>query len=506
MVLSNLDYLRFLSDILTFATGITLLFIFFISPRRKLLNRYFALFATIFGVYSFLNLLSDVFAQDPLFSPHIFLNARLLMLVLLASTYYFFVANFVGFNHRLSRLFVLTIFIILLVATPAISTDLFLKNLSSDYRTFDYTFSGYLLLSIVLMCNLGMLWLALSNQRKTTSWLRLPAILFAIACGFSSFASDLPIDILIFSIAALWSARMLLRRQLINPLYKLNREIQNTNTELRQNINELAREKERVEQLNQELQDANRYKDEFFANVSHELRTPLNSIIGYSELLMSPIYGQLNKEQKDRLDRIHRNGMNLSNLIDAVLDLNELESAKLVLEIEEFDIHPVIDEALGKIQPFVEEKTLTLQTTIPQKLPLINGDARRIQQVIYNLLENAVKFTREGHVELQVQVISIQWGVSATFPLPADGWLPDGRWLLLQVADTGIGIAPESLEYIFTNFLQIDGSETREYGGLGLGLPISKRLVELHSGFIWVESTVEVGSTFYVALPIPLAD
>lgn len=506
MEISSISYLYLLIDILALAAGISLLFIALLSPRRTLFNYYYALFAAIFIVYAFLLILGDLFITSHFLSPLVYFNALHLMVVLLASTFYFFVANFVVSNRHILHLSTLLIIGFLILSLLLLGTDSILKNLSADYGSFEYAPFGYFLLAIGIFCNLFALWHVLKTNARAANWLRLPTIVFTVAHGFSILAPALFVDTVLFSIAALWTARALIHRQIFNPIHKLNRNLQTANHELRQNINELAREKERVEQLNRELLDANRYKDEFFANVSHELRTPLNSIIGYSELLMSPIYGQLNKQQQDRLERIYRNGTTLSSLIEAVLDLNALESAKLVLNIEELNLRPILDDVIEKVKPFAEEKGLELLTTIPPKLPLIQADAQRIRQIIYNLLDNAIKFTPEGQVELQVETISVEWGVSATFALPSDGWLSDGRWLLIRVADTGIGIPTESLEYIFVNFLQVDNAAKHQYGGLGLGLPISKRLVELHSGMIWVESRVNLGSTFYVALPISLPE
>jgi signal transduction histidine kinase len=292
-----------------------------------------------------------------------------------------------------------------------------------------------------------------------------------------------------------------MRQQIFMPMTSLNAELSEANQDLQATVAQLAREKSRVEQLNLELADANRYKGEFLANMSHELRTPLNSIIGYSELLSSPIYGEMNKQQKDRLERIYRNGQHLSNLIDSILDLSKIESDKFQIEAKPFPPMIVVEAALAKVKPLADEKSLPIQTIIPPDLPQLKGDSLRVEQLLFNLLDNAVKFTKEGRIELELLTTNVKNGLADNFELPAQGWLRDGSWLLMRVSDTGIGIASEDLSRIFLNFAQLDGSRTREYGGIGLGLTIAKRLVELHFGIIWVQSKPNVGSSFYVALP-----
>jgi signal transduction histidine kinase len=500
MQLSTVDYLRLIINIAALATGISLLFVTLIPPRRNALNYYFGVFAGIFTVYAFLLIIHNANLSNLL--PQIFLNIRASMLSLLVSAFYFFVAYFVDINRRAVRWLGAIILFMLLLSISMIWSEHVLTNISADSRIFDLTPIGFLLIGVAITYSIATLWLVFSSNKRYARWLRLPTLLFSIGYVSTAFMPDFPVDTALFSLAAFGAAVGLIRRQILNPIYKLNRHLQTTNDELRQNVNQLAREKERVEQLNRELIDANRYKDEFLANMSHELRTPLNSIIGYSELLMSSIYGQLNQQQQDRLARIYRNGAQLADLIDAVLDLNKLESGQFMLNMERFDIRSVADKALEKIRPFAEEKELSIHTSIPQRLPLIEGDPQRVQQMLYNLLDNAVKFTHQGQIDLQIQAINIERGISNTFQLPTEGWLPDGHWLLLKISDTGIGIPSDSLEHIFVNFLHGGSSRTREQGGIGLGLPISKRLVELHSGMIWVESIPESGSTFCVALPL----
>lgn len=273
---------------------------------------------------------------------------------------------------------------------------------------------------------------------------------------------------------------------------------------------------------------ANRLKSEFLANVSHELRTPLNAIIGYSELLLSGVYGELTEKQDDRLSRVYRSGKNLLDLINDILDISKIEAGRLELELAQLDIGHVVNEASDSIAAQVEAKGLDFVIDVSRDLAKIKADPQRIRQVMTNLLGNAVKFTHEGYIRVQVDMLKIidnhaqpdyhtqtpderafkGKSPEITFDLPRNMTIPNGLWLHLAVEDSGIGIKPEDRRIIFDAFRQVDGSSVREYEGTGLGLAITERLVRLHEGFIWVESAVGKGSTFHVLLPtgIPLED
>jgi CheY-like chemotaxis protein len=240
-----------------------------------------------------------------------------------------------------------------------------------------------------------------------------------------------------------------------------------------------------LELANRELASASHLKSQFLANMSHELRTPLNSIIGYSELILDEMYGPLTDKQRDRLQKVHRNGKNLLSLINDILDLSKIEAGRMELDIKPVDIQEMIESVLATVQPLAQEKDLELRTVIPPDLPLVNGDADRLRQIILNLASNAVKFTGDGSITLEA-------GISA-----------DRKSLELKVIDTGIGIPPELQEAVFDEFRQVDNTSTREYGGTGLGLAISRRLARLHGGNVLLSSSQGVGSTFTVILPLP---
>ena len=242
------------------------------------------------------------------------------------------------------------------------------------------------------------------------------------------------------------------------------------------------RTSEELGRLYSQLEAASRHKSEFLANTSHELRTPLNAILGYTELVLDEIYGEVPDKIREVLERVQSNGRHLLGLINDVLDLSKIEAGHLDLSISEYSMKQVVQAVMSGAEALVAEKHLTLRTTIAEDLPTGEGDERRITQVLLNLVGNAIKFTESGEIAVDV---------AAT----------DGAFQL-AVADTGPGIALEDQRLVFEEFRQLDSSSTRTKGGTGLGLAISKRIVELHGGRIWVESEVGRGSTFRFTLPV----
>lgn len=313
---------------------------------------------------------------------------------------------------------------------------------------------------------------------------------------------NVPLGLLVVSLGLLAMARQTLRQQIRESVEKLSREIVGVRRDLREKTRILSDQNHFIEKLEKELANANNYKTEFLSNMSHELRTPLNSIIGYSELLQNGTYGDLNPKQVDRLARIYRNGTHLSQLIDAILDFNKIDAGKIEIQPETTDVYDLIEIVINRIEPRCLEKGLQLVIDLDEKLPSINADQYRIQQVLLNLLDNAIKFTNKGRITIEGSKVTVSKGRADNFPLPMMGWLPDGDWIILTVIDTGIGIAPEDQVKIFDQFSQADSTSTREYDGIGLGLPTAKKLVELHGGIIWLRSMPLEGSSFFVALPV----
>jgi len=255
--------------------------------------------------------------------------------------------------------------------------------------------------------------------------------------------------------------------------------------------------------LYQQALEANRLKSEFLANVSHELRTPLNAIIGYSELLLTGIYGEMNDKQADRLERVYDGGKHLLTLINDILDLSKIEAGRMDLELAELSVKQLIAESTIEARDHAHVKGLQFVIDVDDSLPMIALDPNRMRQVINNLVANAIKFTQEGSVVVMANIVRIMdTGSQPKVYPPAPLVLESGQYLQIAVEDTGIGIAQDDHQIIFEAFRQVDGSAIREYEGTGLGLAITRRLVELHDGRIWVESQPNVGSIFRVLIPI----
>jgi PAS domain S-box-containing protein len=255
-------------------------------------------------------------------------------------------------------------------------------------------------------------------------------------------------------------------------------------TEEGQFVSSAIRDGTERKRFEQKLHDANRLKSEFLANMSHELRTPLNGIIGFSEVLVDEKAGPLNAKQREYLGDILNSGRHLLQLINDVLDLSKVEIGKMELFPEPFVVRSAVEEVASIVSQIADKKRIAISSAIAPSLRVVTLDQQKFKQVLYNLLSNAVKFTDEGG---QVAIV-------------AD--LPDRAKLRLQVSDTGIGIMPQDLGRLFVEFQQLDSGLARRHQGTGLGLALTKRIVELQRGSIAVESTPGKGSTFTVVLPL----
>jgi len=243
----------------------------------------------------------------------------------------------------------------------------------------------------------------------------------------------------------------------------------------------LNRTNDELRRLYGELETASRHKSEFLANMSHELRTPLNAIIGFSQVLRQRLFGPVNSKQEEYLDDILSSGNHLLSLINDVLDLSKVEAGQVELEVATFSLREALERGVVMVREQAMQKGVRLSLVVAPAVDLIDGDERRLRQVVYNLLTNAVKFTPDD-------------GSIAVASTRVDGEVQ------VSITDTGPGIAPEDHERIFEEFQQTDvGVQQRE--GTGLGLALSKRLVELHGGRIWVESEPGHGSRFVFTLP-----
>jgi len=233
---------------------------------------------------------------------------------------------------------------------------------------------------------------------------------------------------------------------------------------------------------NRELAAASQHKSEFLANMSHELRTPLNAIIGFSEVLSEKMFGELNEKQEEYSKDIHASGQHLLSLINDILDLSKIEAGRMELELSDFHLPAALDSALTLIRERAGRRSIALQINVDERLGQIQGDERKVRQVVLNLLSNAIKFTPEGR---RIEVGAM---------------LKDG-FVEVSVRDTGVGIAPEDQEVVFEEFRQV-GTADKKVEGTGLGLTLCRKFVELHGGRIWVKSELGQGSTFTFAIPV----
>ncbi|MBE9225017.1 PAS domain-containing protein [Phormidium sp. LEGE 05292] len=249
----------------------------------------------------------------------------------------------------------------------------------------------------------------------------------------------------------------------------------------------------------EELAQINRIKDDFLTTVSHELRTPLNAILGWSQVLRS---GKLSDSIVAKaLETIERNARSQKQLIEDILDVSEIITGKLHLQISLIDVVPIIETVINICLPSVVAKQIQFKFVHDEVKEKILGDSDRLQQVIWNLLSNAIKFTPAGgNIAINLRVEEWQKTTEEQKVACASSYL---KFVVIEVTDTGIGIKPEFLPFVFDRFRQADGSTTRLYGGLGLGLAIVRHIVELHGGVIYVQSEGEgKGATFTVKLPL----
>lgn len=303
-----------------------------------------------------------------------------------------------------------------------------------------------------------------------------------------------------------WVSRQHATRQMV--------EARQRRAELGRALKALDEEYGRLEHLNRELEttrreadEARRLKAEFAANVSHELRTPINLVVGFSEMMYAApeSYGEpLPPAYLGDVHAIYRSARHLQTLIDDILDLSQIDARRMALTREVVSLEEVVREAARVVDDLVERKGLELVVEIEPDVPPVYIDRTRIRQVLLNLISNAARFTERGHIRVACSLYGgLEHGRETPTPYGAPGIsLPKGRYLAVSVTDTGIGIRQEDLYKVFEEFRQVDGSARRKYGGTGLGLAISKRFVELHGGWMWIESQYGVGSTFTFVLPV----
>jgi len=267
---------------------------------------------------------------------------------------------------------------------------------------------------------------------------------------------------------------------------------------LRREIARRARAAARLHVLNQELreatgraQEADRLKSAFLATMSHELRTPLNSILGFTGILLQGLAGPLNEEQDKQLRMVQGSARHLLALINDVLDLSKIEAGELRVAREPFDLRASIARVIATVEPLATKKGLTLTARVAPEVGTVRSDPRRVEQVLLNLLNNAIKFTERGEVSLAAEVVTDGHALAAGAPV-----------VRVRVSDTGMGIKPEDLATLFRPFSQVESGTSRHHEGTGLGLAICRRLADLLGGTIGADSRWQQGSVFTFTLPV----
>lgn len=289
-------------------------------------------------------------------------------------------------------------------------------------------------------------------------------------------------------------------------------ELENANAHLHLEIAERKRVEDELRKARDLAETANRSKSAFLANMSHELRTPLNAILGFSELLLDGNSGELNPTQKEYLGDVLESSRHLLSLINDILDLSKVEAGKMELEVREIFLRALLEGSLVMVGEKALKHGIELLTELDGVPEVVEGDERKLKQVVFNLLSNAVKFTPDGgRVRIRADLVSRANGYwvgkdgRKLFISGDEGTQLDGskNWVWVAVKDTGIGIQEQDLERIFEPFEQVEGTASRKYQGTGLGLSLTRRMVELHGGRIWAESEgLGKGSTFSFLIPV----
>jgi signal transduction histidine kinase len=437
------------------------------APGRRM-NQLFALVMLSLGVYSVSNAFGR-FINDLNLDPRATLYVAVSCFGLFVVLTFFFASEFSQTftpTVRAMRIMGLVLAAISVLATWTDNVRTNIRPLAGGSYTADFTLFGYFIsgMSLLYLIASTVVLYRMKDERGHALW-PAPALLVAnvISTTFIWALVPIPLGAIFLALAALAMGVPVMRFELFNPMAELREELEHKHFE---------------------LLEANRMKSQFLANMSHELRTPLNSIIGYTQLVVNGTYGALNDTQRDRLDKVIRNGHNLLSLINDVIDLNRIETGRFSLELGPIDTYALLTSILDTVAPLAVPKGLQINRDF-DAVPLIFGDEQRVRQIITNIIANAVKFTHEGGVTVRAST--------------------EDKMVRIEISDTGIGIAAEQYEMVFAEFEQLDNSPTREYEGSGLGMAITKRLVEKHGGRIWLESAPGRGTTFYVTMPVPPA-
>jgi signal transduction histidine kinase/CheY-like chemotaxis protein len=481
---------------LSVTTG--LIFVMLIQPQRRRYNGWFALALLAWAVWAYFAMARVIPDLSPLDETGNF-YVLFMGLAVAPVALYGFVISLVRPRDGLAGIF-LSVGVLALVGAAVLvwGGDAVRYHETGGTRVeFQLRTPGQIIAGFIgLYLLLSYLYLHISADQMVKP-LRLPVALVMLG-----YAKNLvpalrlpPLSIGLLMIAALLIGHRLLRWQLFNPLREIQDELRVANNDLRQMSGEITASRAAVARLEEALRASSRANSEFLSNMGHEIRTPLNSIVGYSELLGKNIYGELNAQQRDRVGKIRTNSLNLLDLINDMLDLNRIDGGRLALHLDTVRPGALIESLLADVEEDARRQNIAVQSDLARPLRLIRADEIRIRQVFANLLNNALRYTPAGHIQVSARNVTVKNGQSKDFPLPVVGWLADREWIVVGVTDTGVGIPPEQQAVIFEAFPG-DGANQQ-----GLGLAIARKLVELHTGRIWVQSQIEQGSTFYVALP-----
>jgi signal transduction histidine kinase len=278
--------------------------------------------------------------------------------------------------------------------------------------------------------------------------------------------------------------------KIIRDLEESQQSVERKSQELKNAFERLQEMHETAKEATKIAEEANRTKSDFLANMSHELRTPLNAIIGYSEILAEDSLDNGHPEMVEDLSRIRNAGQHLLSLINDVLDLSKIESGKMDLYLESFDIHQLVQEIADTVKPICDKNNNQLIVKCPNNLGEMHSDLTKVRQSLFNLVSNASKFTSDGQIQLTITVAP-QHPEQETHR----------QFICFEISDTGIGIKSEQMSKLFQPFSQADSSTTRKYGGTGLGLAITKEFATMMGGAVTVTSEYGQGSTFTLRLP-----
>ena len=452
------------TSLFVFASALVLLVLWQDIRRRS--NQYFALCMVVFALYG-LTAMAFTVARFFDLSPEALLNTLTTLYITGVTLTFGFVFSFAGLPRHIrrnGRLFSIPVGVLFIALTwGGALYDHFRPAASGRYH-YDLTPVG--LLGAALVVGYWLLAIGVLRRRRPPYAVELALSIGMLVLGMLGFSvtpnlRQYSLNTLAMTIAVVMLGRLVIKQQVFQPLTDLNRTLM---------------------QRNEELREATARKAQFLANMSHELRTPLNSIIGYTELIVGGTYGDLTALQHDRLHKVIRNGRQLLEVINDVLDISKIEAGRMALDVRRVPVIALLDDLLDTYEAHARERGITVVRGYGA-LPDLLVDPDRVRQILDDLLSNAVTFTERGNIVVRGYV---------------DG---TRQQVVLSVTDTGPGIEPAHQARIHRAFRHLDGTLKQRPEGTGLGLALAHRLAEMHGGNLWFESTVGQGSTFYVALP-----